>query len=166
MKKSSGKVICILLGSVLMLSVRIASAETTTFDAMVKNQIQRPVGCPDGAYLCGEAVVAGFGPAEFRWFLVSFEPVSASCGDYTAIVTFTLRNGSMLTLDEAGRDCGPGNSFSSYPLHSYGQPQTANGSWVVRDGTGAFTGLTGSGTNTLRITGAHLTAAYTGVLEG
>ena len=35
--------------SVLVASVGLASAETTAFDASVKNHIQRPVGCPDGA---------------------------------------------------------------------------------------------------------------------
>ena len=159
-------VVGMLAVGVLLTSASLASAQTTTFDAKVKNQIQRPVGCPDGAYLCGRADVAGFGPAEFRWFLVSFEPVSQSCGDYTATVTFTLGDGSRLTLDEAGTDCSPGNSFSSYPLHSYGQPQTANGNWVVHDGTGVFAGLAGSGTNTIQISGAHLTASYTGTLVG
>jgi hypothetical protein len=159
-------VAAMLVTSSVLASAGLASARTTTFDASVKNHIQRAVGCPDGAYLCGKATIAGFGSAEWRWFLVSFEQASESCGDYTATVTFTLADGSRLTLDEAGRDCSPGNSFSSYPLHSYGQPQTANGNWVVQQGTGVFAGLTGSGTNTLRITGAHLTATYTGVLEG
>jgi hypothetical protein len=157
-------VFAMLIVTVLAASVGLASAQTTAFDANVENHIQRPVGCPDGAYLCGDADIAGFGSAEFRWYLVSFDPVSQSCGDYTAIVTLTLGDGSTLTLDEAGTDCGPGQSFSSYPPHSYGQPQTAGGEWVVQDGTGVFAGLTGSGANSLRITGARLTATYTGTL--
>ena len=155
-----------LASSLLLATAGTASAQTTTFNAEVKNKIQRPEGCPDGAYLCGDAAIAGFGPAQFRWFLNSFEPVSQSCGDYTATVTFTLADSSTLTLDEAGRDCSPGNSFSSYPLHSYGQPQEASGTWVVQDATGQFAGMTGSGTNTLRIRGADFRATYTGTLDG
>jgi hypothetical protein len=41
---------------------------------------------------------------------------------------------------------------------------TADGEWVVQDGTGVFAGRTGSGTNTLHITGARLSATYTGTL--
>jgi hypothetical protein len=161
---------CLLLvaltGSLLLATAGTASAQTTPFNAEVKNKIQRPEGCPDGAYLCGDAVIAGFGPAQFRWFLNSFEPVSQSCGDYTATVTFRLADGSTLTLDEAGRDCSPGNSFSSYPPHSYGQPQEASGTWEVQSGSGQFDGMSGSGTNTLRINGADFRATYTGALEG
>ena len=164
MRKSS-TVFAIFVVSLLVASEGLASAQTTAFDASVRNQILRPAGCPDGAYLCGDTDIGGFGPAEFRWYLVSFEPISKACGDYTAIVTLTLGDGSTLTLDEAGTDCGPGNSFSSYPPHSYGQPQTAGGKWVVQDGTGVFAGLTGSGMNTLHITGARLTATYSGTLE-
>jgi len=149
---------------VLVASAGRASAQTTAFDASIENQILRPVGCPDGAYLCGDADIAGFGSARFRWYLVSFEPTSETCGNYVATVTLALGDGSTLTLDEAGTDCSPGNSFSSYPRHSYGQPQSADGNWVVQGGTGVFAGLTGSGTNTLRITGARLTAKYTGTL--
>ena len=75
-----------------------------------------------------------------------------------------MGDGSTLTLGEAGTDCSPGNSFSSYPPRSYGQPQTAGGTWVVQDGTGVFTGLTGGGVNTLRITGARLGAMHIGTL--
>ena len=152
----------LIVATILVLSVAanvgLASAQTTAVDVSVEDQIQRPVGCPNGAYLCGDADIVGFGSAEFRWYLVSFEPVSQSCGDYTAIVTLTLGDGSTLTLDEAGTDCGPGQSFSSYPAHSYGQPQIADAEWVVQDGTGVFAGRTGSGTNTLHITGARITA--------
>lgn len=158
-------VVATLTVSVLVTSVDLASAQATAFDATVENHIVRPVGCPDGAYLCGDVDIDGFGPAEFRWYLVSFEPTSPSCGNYTAVLTFTLGDGSTLTLDETGTDCGPGNSFSSYPPHSYGQPQTADGSWEVQDGTGVFVGLTGSGTNTVHISGARLVATYTGTLE-
>jgi hypothetical protein len=155
-----------LAASVLLVSASTASAQTTAFNAEVKNKIQRPEGCPNGSYLCGDAAIAGYGPAQFRWYLNSFEPVSQSCGDYTATVTFTLADGSTLTLNEAGRDCSPGNSFSSYPLHSYGQPQTANGAWNVQNGSGQFAGMSGSGTNTLRINGADFRATYSGALTG
>ena len=148
----------------LAVSAAMLTAQTVPFEARIADQIQRPVGCSDGAYLCGEAVIDGFGAAEFRWYLVSFEPVSQSCGDYTAIVTLTLEDGSTLTLAEAGTDCGPGNSFSAYPPHSYGQPQAAHGEWTVQEGTGAFEGVSGNGTNSVRITGARLTAEYIGTL--
>src|SRR5919108_4825696 len=73
-------------------AVPSASAETA-FNAEVKSHIQRPVGCPDGANLCGQATIDGFGTAEYRFFVTSFQPTSDACGDYTAITTFTLGDG-------------------------------------------------------------------------
>jgi hypothetical protein len=64
--------------------------------------MKKPVGCPDGAFGYGDAVIAGFGTAKYSFFLTSFEPISQSCGDYTATTTFTLTDGSTLTLDDVG----------------------------------------------------------------
>jgi hypothetical protein len=148
------------------MNLRMRPAETISFYAKVKGQVKKPVGCQDGAFGCGETTIDGFGSAEYLFFLTGFEPTSSSCGDYTAIATFTLADGSTLTLDEAGTVCGPGNSFFSTSGANWGNPIDASGTWVVQDGTRQFSGMTGSGTDTIHNAGAHASAIYTGTLEG
>ena len=137
------------------------------FTAEVDAKLTRPdTPCPDGAFRCGEALVAGFGVAEWRLFFISFAPVSDSCGQYEAIVTFMLTDGSTITLSETGTVCGPGKSFFATPPFSWGNPDRATGSWEVLDGNGQFSNVTnGRGTNLARSAGASLRGTYTGVLE-
>jgi hypothetical protein len=157
----------VLAGSSFLVAPSAAFAETTDFNADVQATIKRPDGpCADGARRCGDALLAGFGPAEWRFYLASFQPISQSCGSYTAIVTFTLEDESQLTLDEAGIVCGPGKSFFATPNFSWGNPDEVAASWEVQGATGQFAGMIGSGTDTGRSAGAHVTATYTGTLEG
>lgn len=150
----------------LLATAGVASAQTTDFNAEVKDQTQYTAGCPDGASVCGDAVVDGFGPAQYRFFLTSFEPKSESCGDYTATTTFTLQDGSRLTLDEVGVACGTGKSFFKGGERAYGSPRYRSGSWQVQAATGQFAGMTGSGTTTAHFAGAHVRATYSGTLNG
>jgi hypothetical protein len=151
--------------SSVLATAGVASAQTTAFKAEIKGQILAPRGCPDGAVLCGTATIDGFGPAQYRFFLTSFELTSERCGNYTATTTFTLQDGSTLTLDEAGAACGIGPSFFKGGERSYGNPRTREGSWDVQSASGQFAGMTGSGTSAARFVGAHLSATYTGVLQ-
>jgi hypothetical protein len=113
-------------------------AETITFYAEIKGQMIKPVGCQDNAFGCGKATIDRFGSAGYLLFQTEFEPTSRSCGDYTAVVTFTLADGSTLTLDKSGTVCGAGNSFFSTSGHNWGNPIEASATWIVQDGTGQF----------------------------
>jgi hypothetical protein len=99
--------------------------------------------------------------------VTSFEPTSEACGDYTATTTFTLGDGSTLTLDESGVVCGPDHSFLEGPLFtSYGNPRAFSASWEVQGATGQFAGMTGRGADTGLTAGAAFKATYRGTLEG
>jgi hypothetical protein len=161
MRKASLVASAFTVAAVLAMPPTVRAVDST-FRASVSKKIVRPAGCPDGAYLCGTAKVAGRGQAEYRWYLESFVPVSSQCGDYTATATFELADASVLTVTESGTDCGPGESFSAYPPFSYGQPQQANGEWTVTDGTGVFAGHAGTGTNEISVNGADFRASYSG----
>jgi hypothetical protein len=144
-----------------------ASAQTTAFRAEFDGPSPKPAGCPDGAFVCGHGDVAGFGTADYGYFLDSFARVSASCASYIATVSIALTDSSTLTLEEAGTVCGPGGSFFPQPAPggSYGNPVNGNGTWEVQSATGQFAGVTGSGTDTFHSAGAHFTASYVGNLD-
>lgn len=142
-----------------------ASTQSIDFNAEVEGQVKKPTGCPEGAFACGGTTLAGFGSAEFLYYLTGGVPTSNECVDYTADAIFILTDGSRLVLDESGAACGPGNSFFNTPPHSWGNPTEVEGSWTVAETTGQFSGLTGSGTNSAHSTGAHLSAVYEGTLE-
>ena len=81
-------VLAMLAGGLLWATSGAASAQTTGFDAKVLGHITRPSeGCPEGASLCGQAAIDGFGSAEYSFTITSFEPTCDACGDYTAAVT-------------------------------------------------------------------------------
>jgi hypothetical protein len=148
------------------------NADLLDFRAEVDDHTTKAAGCPAGAVVCGEATIAGYGTGEYLYVLTSVTPLPGACdgsfaGGYAAIVTFTLADGSELTLDEAGHVCGPGESLiAPGGLVSYGNPVEGVGAWDVAEATGRFAGLTGSGTNTFRSAGARIVATYVGKLEG
>jgi hypothetical protein len=122
--------------------------------------------CANGAFVCGDGTITGFGKAQYNFNIDSFAHISASCAAYGATVVFTLRDASTLTLTETGTVCGPGGSFIPVPAPggSFGNPVEGIGSWIVETGTGQFAGMTGSGTDTFLSAGANAIASYTGVL--
>jgi hypothetical protein len=160
-------IFAMLVSSLLLVTTGTASAQTTGFNAKINGHITRPSGgCPEGADLCGQAAIDEFGSAQYLFFVTSFEPTSQACGNYTATTTFTLGDGSTLTLDESGVVCGPDGSLLKGPLlTSYGNPRTFSASWEVQDATGQFAGMTGSGTDAGLTAGAALYATYRGTLE-
>jgi hypothetical protein len=142
-----------------------AAAQTTDFSAETKAGVPKPVGCPEGANLCGDAIIKGLGTAQFRLFVRTFQITSEPCGDYTATATFTLADESRLTLAEDGVACGMGKTFFKGSEKSFGNPFRASGTWEVQDATGQFAGSTGIGSATRHVAGAHYSGTYTGTLE-
>jgi hypothetical protein len=146
-----------------LLLARPAAAVTTDFNAEINGHTQRPVDCPDGAQLCGDAIIDGLGAAQYRFFLKTILP-GEPCRQYTATARFTLdADGSTLTLAEAGVGCGTGKTF--FKGQGYGNPRTGTGLWEVQAASGQFTGMTGSGVLTRHFVGAHISSTYTGTLD-
>lgn len=142
----------VLAGSSIVAS-GTASAQTN-FNAKISAHITPHALCQDGVFVCGMATIVGFvNPAEYRLYVTSIAPPSRPCGkltagaDYVATATFTLPDGSKLTMDESGTFCLPGNSFPTGGI-SFGNPRTSFGNWTVRTARGEFSGITGSGTDT------------------
>lgn len=130
-----------------------ASAQTN-FNAKISAHITPHALCQEGVFVCGMATIVGFvNPAEYRLAVTSIAPPSRPCAnltagaDYVATATFTLPDGSKLTMDESGTFCLPGNSFPTGGI-SFGNPRTFFGNWTVRIARGEFSGITGSGTDT------------------
>jgi hypothetical protein len=142
-----------------------AAAAQNDFNAEVKGHTLRSVSC-EGANLCTDAVIAGFGSAEYRFTTTGFAFISKACGSYAATTTFTLQDGSTLTLSAAGTICGRGHSFIKGSLESFGNPRVISGTWIVQAATGQFVGMTGSGTNTLQFAGTSRRGTYSGTLAG
>jgi len=96
-----------------------------------------PAGpCPDGAFYCGTADIAGYGAATWNMFLIGVTISQTSCGSsYTAITEFTLASdGSILVVDEGGPVCGPGKGAAGYfseGPNAYGHPNHPHGTWAV-----------------------------------
>jgi hypothetical protein len=152
--------------AVSLLVARPASAQTTDFSAEIKANVPKPVGCPEGANFCGDAIIKGLGTAQFLFLVTSRQITSEPCLDYTATATFTLADESRLTLAETGVACGMGKTFFKGSEKSFGNPFRASGTWEVRDATGQFAGSTGNGSATRQVAGAHYSGTYTGTLEG
>ena len=158
----------------LSLTALIAAAAVGTctpalaadFSATIMDTLRRPAGpCVDGAFRCGEAEIAGYGAADWSFFITDFTVVSLSCVEYTAITTFTLADDSLLALVEAGADCSPGKSLLKTPPTSWGNPESATANWQVILGTGQFAGVTGEGQSTLQGAGAAMRGDYAGALD-
>lgn len=162
-----------IFGAIVLATLLVTGASAAGGDqgfvAEIEGKQQRsegtPTGCQDGAQACGSGPIEGYGQAEYRFYVDSFAPSSDSCGDYVGTVTFTLGDGSRLTLDEQGTVCGPGRSFYATPRHSWGNPSHAQGRWQVRNGTGRFEGLSGDGTDELHSAGARTRAKYLGAVS-
>jgi hypothetical protein len=149
----------------LSLAFTGAASAQTSFQATVNciNPKPKPA-CPTITF-CGTASIAGYGAATWTLDATSTTTVSSACFTYLATTTFELlSDGSTLVLNESGLVCAPGNS-SSAPPQSFGFPVYAkNSSWTVESGSGQFSGLTGSGTDTLRSAGARISGTYSGTL--
>lgn len=151
-----------------------ASAQTP-LQAEVAATVTLPSGgCANGAFACGTANLAGYGPATWTFFPSEVTAVATPCGSsYAATTEFTLASdpSSTLMLDESGSLCGLGPNGAAYrgyfaePPQAYGHPFAIVGNWTVDPiSTGQFSGLTGSGTDLIKVAGAHDAGIYTGTL--
>jgi hypothetical protein len=151
-----------------------ASAQTS-FQASVTSTQTLPAGpCPNGAYICGTANIAGYGAATWNFYVTGNTNVVSPCGStYTATTYFTLVSdpGSTLVLDEGGNLCGLGHDGAAYRGYfnngskAYGHPFAIVGSWTVDPAsTGQFGRLAGSGTDRVHVAGAHFAGSYGGTL--
>ena len=148
-------------------------AQTTIgFDALFHEEFEgaspfQPCPTGDPAVPCGVGHITDFGKATVRYEFISGEPVD-SCFHAIFVATMTLQDGSgTLVIEEDDTFCTPGSSTDApgNQLHSFGNPFTATGTWVVLSGTGVFTGATGGGTNTSRSGGDVIIDKYAGTIE-
>lgn len=166
------KLLSALMAVIAMAFLGVASVSADAFDVQVRGHLTRPqMFCPNGATLCGTAYIEGYGSVDYGWFLFDTSGPAGSCGphsglfDYTALVRFTLPDGSTLTLQEVGTLCSAGNSIPTGGPNSYGNPRFFNGYWQVVSATGEFAGLIGNGTSRGTFAGAAIDTRYGGTLN-
>jgi hypothetical protein len=164
------------LAAALSLAFTGTASAQTSFQASVTFTGTLPAGpCPNGAFFCGEANIAGYGAASWNFYVTSSTSVVSPCGStYTATTDFTLVGdpGSTLVVDEGGPLCGLGhdgaaiNGYFKEGSKAFGHPFKIVGSWTVDPAsTGQFGGLTGSGTDLVNVAGAHAGGSYSGALS-
>jgi hypothetical protein len=152
-----------------------AASAQTPFQADATDTATLPAGpCSNGAYICGTADIAGYGAASWNMYITGSAITPTPCDStYTATTYFTLAGepGSTLVVDESGNLCGLGHDGAAYRGYlnggpnSYGHPFAIVGNWTVdRGSSGQFSGLAGSGTDLLKLAGAHIAGTYTGTL--
>jgi hypothetical protein len=145
---------------------------TIDFNALFHEEFEGASGfqpCPTGdpAVPCGVGHIGGFGKATVRFEFISGEPVD-SCFHAIYVATMTLQDGSgTLVIREDDTFCTPGRSTDApgNRLHSFGNPFSIEGTWVVISGTGAFAGATGGGTNSSKGAGDVIIDTYAGTIQ-
>ena len=170
----------VILASALCVALALAPAAAASaqspFQATVSSTQTLPGGpCSNGAYICGTADLAGYGAATWNMYITNAVAVPTACGSsYTATTRFTLASdpASTLVLDEAGSVCGLGNDGAAYrgyfneASQAYGHPFAIVGTWAAdAASTGQFFGFAGSGTDLVKIAGAHFGGSYAGTLS-
>jgi hypothetical protein len=127
-------------------STAVLAQETVTFQAQSNQTIFISTECPEGVEgLCFNFEASGaaniMGPVTWIIHVVQ-ESFPEPCADATSEITLVGAKGS-ITLISSGPVCaGPS------PL---GFPFFGSGVWQITGGTGAFEGITGSGTGRLEI---------------
>lgn len=170
----SALVVATLAAALSLASTEAATAQAS-FQANVTFTGTRPAGlCANGAYLCGTANIAGHGAASWNMYVTGNTSVPTPCGSsYTAVTDFSLNNdpSSTLVLDEGGSLCGLGHDGAAYRGYfaegskAFGHPFAIVGTWTVdATSTGQFSGLAGSGTDLVKLAGAHAAGSYSGTL--
>jgi mannose-6-phosphate isomerase-like protein (cupin superfamily) len=159
-------------GAMLLAFASPTLAQTTvSIDADFHEQFEGAApfkSCPTGGTdPCGVGRIKGFGKATERFVFESGEEVD-SCFHYQGTTTMTLQDGSgTLVIAEEETECYPGNS-SDAPgnlLHSFGNPASAEGTWVVLAGEGVFAGASGGGTLSYHAAGDALIIRYFGTVS-
>ena len=145
----------------------VAAAQSTSVEGSFKGGTIRPQAATCAGVLCGTGSLEPFGSASFVYSPMTFEQVSRSCFDVTAVLHITLtEGGDTLDLATDSTACFPGNSPNTTgSARSWGNPVTDSGTWIVASGTGIFAGATGEGTFSARAAGAALSAHVSGELQ-
>jgi hypothetical protein len=140
----------------------IPAAAATPFDASFSG---KSGGCEPGYFRCAPGRVRGFGEARWNYGFDIVAQDSRSCYEVETRARIRLTDGSQLDLEGKGQICFPGNSDNAPgSFVSNGNPFRARDHWKVVDGTGRFTGRTGSGTSDVHSAGSHADADYDGTL--
>jgi hypothetical protein len=151
--------------AVLALSLALpaaASAEPVT--GTVEGGVRLPDAESCAGVICTTGTLDPFGAASFVYAPTTFTQIDRSCFAATAelIVTFAS-TGDTLVLGTDSTACFRGNSPNTVgATHSWGNPVTDSGEWVVLSGTGEFEGATGAGTYTLEAAGSALRGSLSG----
>jgi len=169
--------VCFLLSVFLLgmlATLQPAFAEAILFEARLMANIPRFDACGNGVLICGTASMSFFGDAAYTLTIDTLLPQPLACvapsgtstgGAYTATVTFTLPDGSTLTLSEEGLVCGPGASLAApASWRTYGIPVDGSGRWSVQSATGQFAPFTGGGADSFHTAGADFRVMYIGTL--
>jgi hypothetical protein len=166
-------ILMIVAAATLVAFASPALAQTTiSFDALFHEEFPgaspfQPCPTGDPAEPCAVGHIRDFGKATVRFEFISGEPVD-SCFHAIFLATIELQDGSgTLVLQEDDTFCTPGNSGGApgNQLHSFGNPFSIEGTWVVISGTGDFEGATGSGTNSSQAGGDVIIDKYAGTIE-
>lgn len=159
----------------LSLGLTAAASAQTPLEVSVTSTQTLPDGpCPNTAYICGTANITGYGAASWNMYIgsptISFTPCG-STNQETTYFTLDSDPSSTLVLDESDDLCGLGHDGAAYRGYfaggsrEFGHPFAIVGVWNVDPAsTGDFYGLTGSGTDSVNITGAHAAGSYSGTL--
>jgi hypothetical protein len=157
-----------LLAACATLVVSPASASTIPFHASFQEFFGKSAAHPcQGAFTCGTGTVSGFGKATSTFNIIEFSGFDETgCGTGTFERVITLADGSTLTLMETGTACTPGKSTTAPgAARSFGNPTSLNATFTVVGGTGAFEGLTGSGTTSNFLAGESGHTTLSGTLD-
>jgi hypothetical protein len=167
--RRSTLVVMVVAAFTTLLVASPASASTIPFEASFQEFFGKSAAHPcQGAFACGTGTVAGFGAATSTFNILDFSGFDpeTGCGTGTFERVITLSDGSTLTLIETGTACTPGKSTSAPgAARSFGNPTFLNATFTVVGGTGAFEGLTGSGTTANLLAGESGHTTLSGTLD-
>jgi len=151
---------------VLVAGAGQASASATvawqaTFAEPIGGPIHSPFDCPPlSSCSSGSGEVIGLGQAED---LIVF----GACGSGCDVRWLTFTDGSTIVMDELfSNEQNPGNSNHPTPRSraKYGNPLTGDLNDTIVDGTGRFTGATGTATGTVHLAGGIATSSLSGTV--
>ena len=140
----------------------VASAETVT--GTFKGGVRLPDAGSCPGVVCTTGTLDPFGAASLVYAPLTFTQIDRSCFAVTAEMTVTFAgSGDTLVLGTDSTACFRGNSPNTVgATHSWGNPVTDSGEWVVLAGTGEFEGATGAGTYTFSGAGSALHGSLSG----
>ena len=157
--------LAVALLTVALCASSAAPAAARSFSASFDDRVRKQDTPTCDAVFCLARGTTSLGPATLAIDVTAFEPTGRSTAEVATVAVFTLADGSTLTLEQAGVVTFPGNSTNAPgAAHSFGNPFRYAAAWEVAGGTGRFAGAHGTGTSTLRGSGAVLQATFSGTV--